>query len=42
MSKVKGLTFGAYLRYTPLVLIAYSVGYVVALAIATAIFGHQI
>ncbi len=39
MSKVKGLTFGAYLRYTPLVLVAYSLGYLVALGLATAVFG---
>lgn len=39
MSKVKGLTFGAYLRYTPLVMVAYSSGYLVALGLATAVFG---
>lgn len=39
MSKVKGLTFGAYLRYTPLVLVAYSSGYLVALGLATTVFG---
>lgn len=39
MSKVKGLTFGAFLRYTPLVLIAYSVGYLVAYTLANAVFG---
>lgn len=39
MSKVKGLTFGAYLRYTPLVLIAYTCGYLVAIFLASAIFG---
>ena len=38
MSKVQGLTFGAFLRYTPLVLVAYTCGYVVALLLATAIF----
>jgi Na+/H+ antiporter NhaD/arsenite permease-like protein len=38
MSKVKGLTFGAFLRYTPLVLIAYSVGYLVAYLLAKAVF----
>lgn len=42
MSKVKGLTFGAYLRYTPLVLIAYTVGYIVALLIAASLFGHSV
>jgi Na+/H+ antiporter NhaD/arsenite permease-like protein len=39
MSKVKGLTFGAYLRYTPMVLIAYTCGYVVAMFLARHIFG---
>lgn len=39
MSKVKGLTFGAFLRYTPLVLIAYTVGYLVAYTLANAVFG---
>lgn len=39
MSKVKGLTFGAYLRYTPMVLIAYTCGYTVALLVATSLFG---
>jgi Na+/H+ antiporter NhaD/arsenite permease-like protein len=38
MSKVKGLTFGAFLRYTPLVLIAYTVGYLIAYVLANAIF----
>ncbi|WP_062059164.1 sodium:proton antiporter NhaD [Cellvibrio sp. OA-2007] len=38
MSKVKGLTFGAFLRYTPLVLIAYTCGYVVALTLASVVF----
>jgi Na+/H+ antiporter NhaD/arsenite permease-like protein len=38
MSKVKGLTFGAFLRYTPLVLIAYTVGYLVAYTLANAVF----
>jgi Na+/H+ antiporter NhaD/arsenite permease-like protein len=38
MSKVKGLTFGAFLRYTPLVLIAYTCGYVVALTLANLVF----
>ena len=38
MSKVKGLTFGAFLRYTPLVLIAYTGGYVVALILAKLVF----
>lgn len=40
MSKVKGLTFGAFLRYTPLVLIAYTCGYVVALTLANVVFPH--
>ncbi len=31
MSKVKGLTFGAYLRYVPALLVAYAVGYSVSL-----------
>ena len=39
MSKVKGLTFGAFLRYTPFVFIAYSCGYVVALTLANLVFG---
>lgn len=39
MSKVKGLTFGAYLRYTPMVLVAYTCGYVVAMFLARSIFG---
>lgn len=38
MSKVKGLTFGAFLRYTPLVLIAYTCGYAVALGLASTVF----
>lgn len=38
MSKVKGLTFGAFLRYTPLVLVAYTVGYLVAYVLANAVF----
>ena len=38
MSKVKGLTFGAFLRYTPLVLIAYTCGYAVALILANVVF----
>lgn len=39
MSKVKGLTFGAFLRYTPLVFVAYTCGYIVALGLAKTIFG---
>lgn len=39
MSKVKGLTFGAFLRYTPLVLVAYTCGYLVAFFLANWIFG---
>jgi Na+/H+ antiporter NhaD/arsenite permease-like protein len=39
MSKVKGLTFGSFLRYTPLVLIAYTSGYLVTLSLANLIFG---
>jgi Na+/H+ antiporter NhaD/arsenite permease-like protein len=39
MSKVKGLTFGAFLRYTPMVLIAYTCGYTVAMMLAKFIFG---
>lgn len=39
MSKVKGLTFGAFLRYTPLVFVAYSCGYIVALNLSSAVFG---
>lgn len=38
MSKVKGLTFGAFLRYTPFVLIAYSMGYITTFFLASAIF----
>jgi Na+/H+ antiporter NhaD/arsenite permease-like protein len=38
MSKVQGLTFGAFLRYTPLVLIAYTSGYLVTLALASRVF----
>ncbi len=38
MSKVKGLTFGAFLRYTPLVLVAYSTGYLVAFGLASSVF----
>jgi len=38
MSKVKGLTFGAFLRYTPLVLIAYTCGYLVAYSLAKFVF----
>lgn len=38
MSKVKGLTFGAFLRYTPLVLVAYTCGYAVALGLASTVF----
>jgi Na+/H+ antiporter NhaD/arsenite permease-like protein len=38
MSKVKGLTFGAFLRYSSLVLIAYTVGYSVALVLASVVF----
>jgi Na+/H+ antiporter NhaD/arsenite permease-like protein len=39
MSKVKGLTFGAFLRYTPFVLVAYSTGYLVAFGLARSVFG---
>lgn len=39
MSKVKGLTFGAFLRYTPFVLVAYSAGYLVAFGLAGSVFG---
>jgi Na+/H+ antiporter NhaD/arsenite permease-like protein len=39
MSKVKGLTFAAFLRYTPLVFVAYSCGYVIALTLANVVFG---
>lgn len=39
MSKVKGLTFGAFLRYTPFVLIAYTCGYSVAMLLARYVFG---
>lgn len=38
MSKVKGLTFGAFLRYTPLVFVAYTCGYTVALTLAKLVF----
>lgn len=38
MSKVKGLTFGAFLRYTPFVLVAYSTGYLVAFGLARSVF----
>lgn len=38
MSKVKGLTFGAFLRYTPFVFIAYTCGYLVALGLASLLF----
>jgi Na+/H+ antiporter NhaD/arsenite permease-like protein len=38
MSKVKGLTFGAFLRYTPLVFVAYTAGYIATFLLATAIF----
>ncbi len=38
MSKVKGLTFGAFLRYTPLVFIAYTAGYIATFLLATAVF----
>jgi Na+/H+ antiporter NhaD/arsenite permease-like protein len=38
MSKVKGLTFGAFLRYTPFVLVAYSTGYLVAFGLASSVF----
>jgi Na+/H+ antiporter NhaD/arsenite permease-like protein len=38
MSKVKGLTFGAFLRYTPFVFIAYSCGYLVTMALAKLVF----
>jgi len=34
MSKVKGLTFGTHLRYFPFLLIAFTVGYLVAIAVA--------
>src|SRR5690606_29367222 len=34
MSKVKGLTFGTHLRYFPFLLIAFTVGYFVAIAMA--------
>ncbi len=39
MSKVKGLTFGSYLRYTPLVLLSYSAGYGITLVVADLLFG---
>mgnify|MGYP000562857385 CR=1 FL=1 len=38
MSKVKGLTFIAYLRYLPALLLAYSVGYGCTLIIASTLF----
>lgn len=38
MSKVKGLSFSAFLRYTPLVFIAYTIGYLVTFALATLLF----
>lgn len=38
MSKVKGLTFGAFLRYTPFVFIAYSCGYLMTITLAKLVF----
>lgn len=37
MSKVKGLTFGSYMRYFPLLLVAYTVGYWVTINLASAL-----
>lgn len=39
MSKVKGLTFGSYLRYFPLIAIAYTLGYWVTINVAVLAFG---
>jgi len=39
MSKVQGLTFGTYLRYTPLVIVSYSAGYAITLVVAELMFG---
>jgi Na+/H+ antiporter NhaD/arsenite permease-like protein len=39
MSKVKELTFVSYLRYTPMLLVAYSVGYACTLVIAEYLYG---
>lgn len=38
MSKVKGLTFGSHIRYFPLLFIAYTVGYWVAINLAQLLF----
>jgi Na+/H+ antiporter NhaD/arsenite permease-like protein len=39
MSKMKNVTFGSYLRYTPMLLVAYSVGYVITLVLANRFYG---
>ena len=38
MSKVEGLTFASFLRYSGLLLLAYSVGYTMVLLLANALF----
>jgi len=38
MSKVEGLTFASFLRYSGLLLLAYSVGYTMVLLLANAFF----
>lgn len=39
MSKVKGLTFVAYLRYFPALLLAYSCGYALTMALSVNLYG---
>lgn len=39
MGKVKGLTFGSYLRYFPFLFIAYTVGYWITVQLTTVVFG---
>lgn len=39
MGKVKGLTFGSYLRYFPFLLVAYTAGYWVAIQLSDTTFG---
>ncbi|BFM16917.1 sodium:proton antiporter NhaD [Maricurvus nonylphenolicus] len=39
MSKIKEMTFVSYLRYTPALLVAYTVGYVWTLLMANALYG---
>ncbi|MBM6552211.1 sodium:proton antiporter NhaD [Marinomonas ostreistagni] len=42
MSKVEGLTFGSYARYSAVLLIVYAIGYVASVALAQLVLGSSV